>query len=142
MASYIQTDCGVLIGKLCRGDDLLESLTEVAREKGFILGQVTAIGAVENAKVAYYNQKEKTYTGIDLNGRYEILNLTGTLSLKDQEVMLHAHITLSDENGRAFGGHLLQGTSVFACEFSITPFVGPELNRGFDEETGLPQWYL
>lgn len=142
MASYIQTDNGTLIGKLCKGDDLLGALTEVARTRGVILGQVTAIGAVENARLAFYDQKEKAYQCFELNGGYEILNLTGTLSLKEDQVMLHAHLTLSDERGRAFGGHLVEGTTVFACEFTMTPWVGPELSRGFDEETGLPQWDL
>ena len=33
--------------------------------------------------------------------------------------MVHAHVTLGDAEGRAFGGHLAAGTPVFACEFVI-----------------------
>jgi hypothetical protein len=35
---------------------------------------------------------------------------------------------------------LAPGTIVFACECVIEKFEGPILERGFDEETGLPLW--
>lgn len=140
MASYIHTDNGYFVGKLDRGDDLLEALTDVARENGIRLGQVKAIGALEKACIAYYDQTTKTYNYLDLSGGHEILNLTGNISRKDGEPMVHAHVTLSDEEGRAFGGHLGKGSVVFACEFWIQPWIGPDLVRGFDEDTGLPLW--
>ncbi len=36
------------------------------------------------------------------------------------------------------GGHLAPGTTVFAAEYVIQAFDGPEFCRGFDEMTGLP----
>ena len=38
------------------------------------------------------------------------------------------------------GGHLAPGTTVFAAEYVIQAFDGPEFCRGFDEVTGLPLW--
>ncbi len=34
--------------------------------------------------------------------------------MKDGEIFVHAHITLADRKGRAYGGHLMPGTMVFA----------------------------
>ena len=62
------------------------------------------------------------------------------ISLRDGEPVVHAHITLSDQQTRAFGGHLAPGTIVFACEFIIHIFEGAKMERGFDEQTGLPLW--
>lgn len=60
--------------------------------------------------------------------------------MKDNEIMLHAHIALGDEDGRLYGGHFTTGTTVFACEFIIEEFEGEELERKYDEKTGLPFW--
>lgn len=56
--------------------------------------------------------------------------------------MLHAHVTLADGEGNAYGGHLASGTVIFACEFVLQAFDGPPFERGSDEETGLPLWSI
>ena len=129
-----------LIGRMSRGDDLLEKLTSIAREHGVRLGRVAALGAVEHARVGFYTQGSQEYHYLELAGELEILSLVGNVSLRDGEPMIHAHITLGDDRGRAFGGHLAPGTRVFACEFTIDVFQGEDLVRGHDEPTGLPLW--
>jgi predicted DNA-binding protein with PD1-like motif len=130
-----------IIGRLAKGDDLLAALEHCAREHGITLGKVEAIGAVSQARVGYYNQAERKYYCLDLARPLEILSLIGNISLKDDKPMVHAHVTLSDHEGRAFGGHLAEGTLVFACEFilqeyqSATPLV-----RQMDDPTGLFLW--
>ena len=70
----------------------------------------------------------------------EIVSMYGNISLKNGKPFVHAHVVLSDKKGNARGGHLLPGSSVFACELTIEEFEGPELIRGFDERTGLTLW--
>lgn len=129
-----------IVGRLERGDDLLEGLTRVCREEGVRLGRIEALGAVERAVVGFYDQAAYEYRYHELDEPLEILCLVGNVSLKDGEPMVHAHLTLSDAQGRAFGGHLAAGTRVFACEFAIEPLEGAELHRGFHEPTRLPLW--
>ncbi len=64
----------------------------------------------------------------------------GNISLKDNEIMVHAHVVLADFEGKAYGGHLMPGTKIFAAEFHIQEYVGAELTRVKDKETGLPLW--
>ena len=71
---------------------------------------------------------------------FEILNLNGNISLKDGEPMVHAHIILADQNGNSFGGHLEEGTKVFASEIQIEEFSKPDKNRKYDQATGLTLW--
>ena len=100
-----------------------------------------AIGAVSQARVGYYNQAERKYYFLDLARPLEIIALTGNISLKDGEPMVHAHVTLSDSDGRAFGGHLAEGTLVFACEFAIQEYrSATALVRQMDDPTGLFLW--
>ena len=111
-----------IIGRLAKGEDLLAALEKLALDHSITLGEVSAIGAVSQARVGYYNQAERKYYYIDLARPLEILNLIGNISVKDGKPMVHAHVTLGDKDGQAFGGHLAPGTLVFACEFTIQEY--------------------
>ena len=132
----------IVMGKLSCGCDLLEELTNVATERDVKLGRIEAIGAVQKARIGFYNQETRIYQFVALDHPLEIINLIGNISLKDGNPFVHAHITLSDESGKSYGGHLAPGTVVFACEFLLEAFDGPAYNRCFDEETGLPLWSI
>ena len=127
-------------GRLAHGADLLEELTALCLEKGVKLGRIEAIGAVQKAKIGFYDQSRHEYGFMTIDRPMEILNLTGNISLRDGKPMVHAHITLGDRDGKTYGGHLASGTTVFACEYMIQRIEGDAFVRGFDEETGLPLW--
>jgi uncharacterized protein len=130
-----------IMGRLDQGNDLLAALTAISRTHNITLGEVQAIGDVSRARIGYYNQAKQQYQFIELAKPLEILSLTGNISLKDGEPFVHAHVTLADENGRAFGGHLAEGTVVFACEFILQAYGSPEpLARHLDKDTGLFLW--
>jgi len=129
------------MGRLAKGDDLLPALEQFCREKNITLGEVRALGAVTRARVGFYNQEERKYYFLDLEQPLEILALVGNVSLKDGKPMVHAHVTLADAAGRAYGGHLAAGTPVFACEFAIHEYQADQtLARQNDPETGLMLW--
>lgn len=130
-----------IMGRLAKGEDLLAALEKVAREHAVTLGEVQAIGAVSQARLGYYSQAERTYQFLDLVRPLEITSLIGNISVKDEKPMVHAHVTLADQDGRAFGGHLAEGTLVFACEFAIQEYQSTTpLVRRMDEPTGLLLW--
>lgn len=130
-----------LMGKLSYGCDLLEELTDIARKSGITLARVEAIGAVQKARIAFYNQKTQTYQFLSFDYPLEITKLSGNISLKGGNPFMHAHITLSDESGKSYGGHLASGTIVFSCEFLMDAFDSPDFHRGFDKQTGLYLWF-
>ena len=134
------TDGEKYIGRLSKGADLLEEMTGRCMELGIRFSRIEAIGAVSRARLAYYDQKEREYCHFDINEPLEIASLIGNISLKDGQPMVHAHVTLADESGKTYGGHLAPGTIVFACEIVIQAFKEEPLKRGKDEETGLPLW--
>ena len=134
------TSRGILMGRLDHGGDLLGQITAICRAENIQMGRVEAIGAVSSARLGFYDQRKRQYEYFVSNQSLEILSLIGNISMKDEAVMVHAHVILSDENGDAFGGHLAEGTTVFACEYQIEIFDGPILRRAPDEQTGLPLW--
>ena len=132
----------MFMGKLEFGADLLEEITRICVDRDIHLGWVEALGAVKKARLGYYNQKEREYHFYELDQMLEITNLVGNVSIKDGVPIVHAHVTFSDKDGHAYGGHLAPGTIVFACEIVIQVLDGPKFERGLDQETGLPLWSM
>lgn len=120
--------------------DLLLAITEIAREHKIRMGSLSCIGALSKFRFAFYDQKEKKYGTKELSGDYEILACIGNISIKDGESMCHAHITVADEEGRAFGGHLVEGCTIFAGELILEELLGEPLERTYDDVTGLNLW--
>ena len=132
----------VFMGKLKHGADLLEEITNICKDHGIRLGRIEAFGAVKKARLGFYNQKTRKYQDFTLDRPFEITKLIGNISLKDGNPIIHAHLTLVDENGSTYGGHLMPGTLIFACEIILQIFEGTSFERKFDEETGLPLWSI
>jgi hypothetical protein len=131
-----------IMGRLDKDGDVLGQLTEVCKKENITSGYISAIGAVQKAAIGYYNQATRKYEYVKLEQPLEIQSIVGNVSIKDGEPMVHAHICLCDGEGNAFGGHLAEGTIVFACEFMIAEFEGEDFVREFDEPTGLTLWNL
>lgn len=138
---YQITNGRQFMGRFEAGDDLLLALTEFCQKQNIRLGTFSILGAVTGACLGYYDQTAKKYTDcVRLDKKLEITACIGNISLKDGTIFPHAHITLADFEGRAFGGHLMPGTTVFAAEFYVQELLGAELIREREEKTGLPLW--
>jgi hypothetical protein len=118
----------------------LETLTEIVRENEIKLATISGLGAVSKIVFGYYDQVDWEYNFIEREGQFEILSLNGNVSLKDGKPMIHAHIMLADDTGDAFGGHLAEGTKVFASEIEIQELTEADKVRKYDEDTGLTLW--
>ena len=132
----------LFMGKLSYGSDLLEEITDLCSRQEIKLGRVEALGAVQKARLGFYDQQLSEYKYFMIDRPLEITKLMGNISLKDGKVFVHAHITLADATGKAYGGHLAQGTVVFASEILIEAFEGSIFERFLDEKTGLPLWKI
>ncbi|EGD51146.1 protein of unknown function DUF296 [Thermoanaerobacter ethanolicus JW 200] len=130
------------MGKFPYGKDLLEEINKVITSENIRSGEVRIIGAVSKAVFGYYDAQSKNYIYISKDEHMEILNATGNISVKDGKPFAHVHITLADKNGNAFGGHLMEGTIIFAAEFVITDYGDNNLERVYDETTGLQLWNI
>ena len=131
----------VFIGRFAAKADLLEELTGLCKRENIRLGVFSVIGAVTSAKLGYYKQDEKKYADcVSLDKKLEIASCTGNISLMNSEIFVHAHITLADHNGTAYGGHLMPGSTIFAAEYYIKELKGATLERTRDSETGLNLW--
>ena len=132
LSNQSETD---FFGRYEENEDLIEALLKFAEENGIRTAYFSIIGAVKEVSISFYDQKTKKYLQMDLDEEAEILNCTGNISQKDGKSIIHAHITLSDRDGRAFGGHLVSG-KVFGAEIYLKKF-DKVLDRKPDKSTGL-----
>lgn len=130
------------MGRFPYGGDLLEEINKVIINENVRSGEIRIIGAVSKATFGYYDAESKKYLYIIKNEHLEILSATGNISLKDGKPFPHVHITLADKHGKAFGGHLMEGTKIFAAEFVIADYGDNKLERVYDEFTGLQLWNI
>jgi uncharacterized protein len=128
--------------RLPHDGDLLLSIRNVFASNNIKMGTFMAIGAVKKAKMAFYKQSEKVFENLSVDEPAEILSCFGNISEVDGEIMAHAHITLGFKDGTTRGGHLLEGSTIFACELFGVILEGEQLKRHYDDTTGLKLWGL
>lgn len=119
--------------------ELARSIVNFAKGKRVKMAAFIVVGAVKQARLAYYDQVNHEYQKIDLNQPLEIANCFGNLSLKDGKPFVHIHALLADKAGKTHAGHLIRAT-VFAAELHLQELLGKKLEREYDQTTGLALW--
>ena len=119
--------------------DLIQFITELAEKEKIVVATLTAVGALKQAKLGFYNQEKHEYQEIRIDSPHEIACCVGNISIKDGRPFVHAHTVLADKNGNTKAGHLLEGT-VFAAEVLLHELKGEKLERKYDKVTGLSLW--
>ena len=119
--------------------DLIHFITELAEKEKIVIATITAVGALKQGKLGFYNQERHEYQKIRIDHPHEIACCVGNISIKDGRPFVHAHAVLADKNGNTKAGHLLEGT-VFAAEVHLGELKEAELERKYDKVTGLSLW--
>lgn len=99
--------------RLRENDDLKKCLKEYVKEHNIEAGCVlSGVGCVKHAHIRLV----KAVSFLDEEKDYEIVSITGIVSKE----RTHVHLSLSDETGATFGGHLADGTIInTTCELVI-----------------------
>ena len=128
------------LARLPKGEDLLDALTQVFRDRRVTKASFSLIGAVTRAVVSYYDHFSHEYKEREFQGSLEVLSCIGNVSEREGDVFVHAHVVLGTEDYGCVGGHLMPGTVIFAAELHGIPAPGTVPVREFDEATGLALW--
>ena len=119
--------------RLKRGEDLMESIRALCREKNIAAGVVlSGVGCILKGKV----RDASGVTIRDIQEHCEIVSLNGTVSAQ----RCHIHIALSKEDMSTMGGHLCVGCIVnTTCELVIGELPGIAYGVEEDPETGYDE---
>lgn len=122
--------------RLIKGERVVEKIISFCEENNINSASITGIGGVSEAELGYYDLSTKEYHWRKFEGLYEITSFSGNIALVEGKPVLHSHITISDTNFQAFGGHLKEAIVGPTCEVIIKTFsIG--LTRSMDDEIGL-----
>ena len=118
------------------GEELISTLKGfLEREKVF--GAVFfGLGAAKEIEFSFFDPKKKKYFTKKKKGQFEIANLIGNVATFENKILIHAHITFGDKNGKTFCGHLNSLIVCPALELYLKKFK-KKIGRKFSLETGL-----
>ena len=122
--------------RLDRGEEITASLLRLAEEEGIRLAQVSGIGAIHDFTVGLFDPAVKQYFSNRFTGNFEIVSLTGNLTVMEGKPYLHLHLSAADAEGRVVGGHLNRAEVSATCEIFLSLLPG-EVGRSFSPEIGL-----
>lgn len=128
------------VGSLAHGGDLVEEIERFCAARDVRAAWVSAVGAVQRASYAFYNQEARRYEEMVSETHHEMAGFAGNISMRDGRPFLHAHASFGDRSGGTVTGHLLPGCVVWVAEVTIREMTGVELERIPDEVTGLALW--
>jgi hypothetical protein len=127
----------IIFSRVLEGEDLADAIKKKVEKEKVKAGIFIVIGSLRRAVLGYY--KEGEYKTIKLDGPLEIASGMGNVAVDEKEqVIIHAHLVVSNEKSEAFGGHLMKGSLVGAtAELVIIEVADVDLKRALDEKTGL-----
>lgn len=125
-----------LIARIDKGEEITEKAREISLKENIKLASVQALGAVGDFTAGVFKTKEKKYISNSFSGDFEIVSLHGTVNTMDGEFYCHLHMSVGNEKGEVFGGHLNRAVVSATCEMVINVIEG-NVDREFNEEIGL-----
>ena len=133
----------VIVLRLKPGMDLLDGIQAACERyqirNGVILSAIGSLGRVRFCDVEALPGKKCGYGYGKVLTLDETIELTGAggVICSDEEgnINLHVHICMSDKNGKAYGGHLVQGTIVLmTADIVLGEIEGVSMLREYDPD--------
>ncbi|MGQ9676002.1 MAG: PPC domain-containing DNA-binding protein [Chloroflexota bacterium] len=144
----------VYFTRLQPGDQVMTKIPEICRELGIERAVIlSGIGSLKDvafadpkpgATIPIDNFLEK-FNVVEEKGPFELLTLTGNVvplvgtfgDLKEGDLVLHAHATLSAQYGTVIGGHLRKGTVWTTTELFLAAVKDSNVKKKQSTVTGL-----
>jgi hypothetical protein len=119
--------------RLKPGQDLFDAIESFAQEKNIEAGCIlSGVGSLTHVTLRFANQE--VYAEED--GFFEIVSITGTVSIHGS----HLHLSVSDEEGKTLGGHLVSGCKIYTTvDIVIAVFDDVVYKREFAEDSGYDE---
>ena len=119
------------------GEEVMACMQAFAESEGLSAAQISAIGAFQDAILAFWDWDTKQYERIPVRDQVEVLSLDGDIALEQGgKPKLHLHAVLGRRDGSTVGGHLMEAHVRPTLEVLVTE--SPvHLRRRMDETTGL-----
>jgi hypothetical protein len=119
------------------GDEVMATLQSFVERQEITAAQFTAIGALSDAELMYFDWDKKDYLRIPIHEQVEVASLIGDVAVAPSgSPALHIHLVIGKRDGSAMAGHLGEGHVRPTLEVIMTE--SPvHLRKVKDPQTGL-----
>ena len=131
-----QVDGNTIVLVLEQGGDIIEAVTDLAREQNGKFGTVSGIGACDDVELNFYNLETKTYEKKEIKEPLELISLLGNISHIDEKPFAHLHATFGTNQYETLSGHLTKAVVSATAEIVIT-MTNLDINRKHNADIGL-----
>ncbi len=119
-----------------QGDEAFSGLLEFADKYHVTSAHFTAIGAVSDATLGWFDPGRKMYKKIHIYGQHEVIGMSGDIALYQGKPVVHTHMVVGSPDGTTEGGHVLEAYVSPTLEVFVT--VDPvSMQKRFDPQTDL-----
>jgi predicted DNA-binding protein with PD1-like motif len=119
------------------GDEAMSCLQTFVEKERISAAQFTAIGALSDARLNYFDWEQKAYLPIPVTEQVEVASLIGDVALSPEgKPALHIHVVLGRRDGSALAGHLAEAHVRPTLEVILTE-PPAHLHKAHDPESGL-----
>jgi len=125
-----------IVIRMEKDEEIIATLTRAIQEAQITGGFFYGLGVGKDLELGYFDAHKQVYTQKKFDDEYEFTSLLGNISIVNGETIIHCHVTITDSQFNAYGGHLFRGTVPATIEVIVIPFSEP-LNRKLDKTTGL-----
>ena len=88
-----------------KGDEVTATLLQFAKANQLKASYFTAIGALSDATLGFFERERKDYKRIEIEEQVEVMSLFGNLAQDESgQHKLHAHVVIGKRDGSAHGG--------------------------------------
>jgi predicted DNA-binding protein with PD1-like motif len=119
-----------------KGDEVISGITDFAVQQRIVSARFTAIGALQEATIAWYDRGLKSYKLMPIDRQVELASLIGDIALYNNMPVIHAHCSLGLPDGSTKAGHVMKAVTYPTVELFMTVFPTP-LHKEVDTETDL-----
>ncbi len=119
--------------RLKSGQDLFEAIEAFVQKENIEAGCIlSGVGSLTHFTLRFANQEIMA----EGDGHFEIVSITGTVSTHGS----HLHVSISDEQGRTIGGHLVHGCSIYTtAEIVLAVFEDSVYKREYADDSGYDE---
>lgn len=119
------------------GDEVMSCLSNFAEQQSISAAQITAIGALSDVVLTYFDVDKKEYVPNPVNEQVEVASMIGDVALDPKgKPTVHIHLVVGKRDGTALAGHLGEGHVRPTLEVIINESPA-HLQKVHDPNTGL-----
>ena len=134
----IETTVGrVIVAKIEPNEDIFDAIKELIQKHKIKSGLINVIGALKQLTIGYFDIEKKEYNYTTFNEDIELISCMGNIAFKENEPIIHLHVSVGKDDYSIIGGHLSQPSVVSITAEVYIYEINQALNRANDPQFDL-----